>query len=320
MDAVLPDLPRPAGLLRPGRRRCRCSARLPARARRARAPRGAAVQRARQPRPGSSTSCWPSGRACCWSPPTTSRSRRAGRHRGTGERRSARSTCGWTTSWSTSPTRRAGRSAPRSSTSPRPARCVLANAPGNGVADDKAMYCYVPELIAYYLQERPLLESVPTYRTSDETERRIVLERVGELVTKPVDGHGGHGRADRTGRLGLGQVAARRAEIAANPDALGRPGGRGPVLAPDLRRRAARAPARRPAGLRLPAGHRAGTVPAGPPGPDPRRPGGQPGGQLLPGRRRQGHLDHRSEPTTPSVARSQTRREERGRAHVRTRR
>ena len=90
---------------------------------------------------------------------------------------------------------------------------VLANAPGNGVADDKAMYCYVPELIAYYLQERPLLESVPTYRTSDETERRIVLERVGELVTKPVDGHGGHGvliGPDASRR----RVAQRRAEIA----------------------------------------------------------------------------------------------------------
>ena len=79
----------------------------------------------------------------------------------------------------------------------------LANAPGNGVADDKAMYCHVPELIAYYLGEHPTLESVPTYRTSDEAEYRIVLDRVGELVTKPVDGHGGHRRADRARRRGL---------------------------------------------------------------------------------------------------------------------
>ena len=93
---------------------------------------------------------------------------------------------------------------------------VLANAPGNGVADDKAMYCYVPELIAYYLQERPLLESVPTYRTSDETERRIVLERVGELVTKPVDGHGGHGVLIGPD-ASASAVALRRAEIAADP-------------------------------------------------------------------------------------------------------
>jgi carboxylate-amine ligase len=93
---------------------------------------------------------------------------------------------------------------------------LLANAPGNGVADDKAMYCYVPELIAYYLQERPLLESVPTYRTSDETERRIVLERVGELVTKPVDGHGGHGVLIGPD-ASASAVAHRRAEIAADP-------------------------------------------------------------------------------------------------------
>ena len=44
---------------------------------------------------------------------------------------------------------------------------VLANAPGNGIADDKAMYPYVAEFIGYYLDERPLLESVPTYRTVD---------------------------------------------------------------------------------------------------------------------------------------------------------
>ena len=69
-------------------------------------------------------------------------------------------------------------------------RVTLANAPGNGVADDKAMYCNVPELIGYYLDERPSLEAVPTYRTSDEAEARTVLDRVGELVTKPVDGHG----------------------------------------------------------------------------------------------------------------------------------
>ncbi|WP_370617651.1 glutamate--cysteine ligase [Mumia sp. Pv 4-285] len=70
---------------------------------------------------------------------------------------------------------------------------LLANAPGNGVADDKATYRVVPELIGYYLDESPLLDSVPTYRTDDETERRHVLDRVDELVTKPVDGHGGHG-------------------------------------------------------------------------------------------------------------------------------
>ncbi len=93
---------------------------------------------------------------------------------------------------------------------------VLANAPGNGVADDKAMYCYVPDLIAHYLHERPLLESVPTYRCVDSAECRSVLERVGELVTKPIDGYGGGGVL--VGPFAsAADVASRRVEIAAHP-------------------------------------------------------------------------------------------------------
>ena len=95
-------------------------------------------------------------------------------------------------------------------------RVTLANAPGNGVADDKAMYCNVPELIGYYLDERPSLEAVPTYRTSDEAEARTVLDRVGELVTKPVDGHGGIGVLIGPD-ASAAEVAARRMAIAANP-------------------------------------------------------------------------------------------------------
>jgi len=69
----------------------------------------------------------------------------------------------------------------------------VVNAPGNGVADDKAMYCHVPDMINFYLGERPKIPSVPTYRCSDPEECEIVLARVNELVTKPVDGYGGHG-------------------------------------------------------------------------------------------------------------------------------
>ncbi len=94
----------------------------------------------------------------------------------------------------------------------------LANAPGSGIADDKALYCAVPELINYYLGEHPLLESVPTYRTEDEIERQSVLERVGELVTKPVDGHGGAGVLIGPAAPAIA-VATRRAEIIARPDA-----------------------------------------------------------------------------------------------------
>jgi carboxylate-amine ligase len=92
----------------------------------------------------------------------------------------------------------------------------LANAPGNGVADDKAMYCYLPELITYYLDQRPSLESVPTYRTSDQAEARIVLDRIGELVTKPVNGHGGAGVLIGP-QSPAAEVAERRSIIAANP-------------------------------------------------------------------------------------------------------
>ncbi len=93
----------------------------------------------------------------------------------------------------------------------------LANAPGNGVADDKTMYCHVPALITYYLGERQLLESVPTYRPGNPTERRTVLERVGELVTKPVDGHGGQGVLIGPA-ASASEVAERRAQIAAEPE------------------------------------------------------------------------------------------------------
>ena len=292
MDEVLPDLPRPDGSAGPGRRAAG-AARLPARARRPGRARGAAVQRPGQRRPGSSTSCWPSAAGCCWSPPTTSRCGDGGSGTAAPASGSTRSTCGWTTSWSTS-TDSAGRPIGAEVFDVAAAgEVVLANAPGNGVADDKAMYCYVPELIAYYLHERPLLESVPTYRTSDETERRIVLERVGELVTKPVDGHGGHRGADRPGRRRPPRSAERRAEIAANPAGWVAQEVVALSSHPTSRRQLAAAPARRPARLRLPARHRGRGLYAGRPGPDPGRTGGQPGGQLLPRRRRQGHLDHR---------------------------
>ncbi|MFD1720770.1 glutamate--cysteine ligase [Amnibacterium endophyticum] len=97
-------------------------------------------------------------------------------------------------------------------------RLLLKNAPGNGVADDKAMYRAVPELIGYYLRERPLLESVPTYRLADEAERRGVLERVGELVTKPVDGSGGRGVLIGPSASAT-ELADRRHEIAEHPEA-----------------------------------------------------------------------------------------------------
>jgi len=70
---------------------------------------------------------------------------------------------------------------------------TLANALGNGVADDKAIYAYVPKFIKYYLGEHPLLEQVPTYHCSEPEQLSLVLARLEELVVKPVDGYGGIG-------------------------------------------------------------------------------------------------------------------------------
>ncbi len=70
---------------------------------------------------------------------------------------------------------------------------TLANAPGTGVADDKAVYTYMPEIIKYYLNEEPILNNVHTYHCSRPDELKYVLEHVHELVIKPVDEAGGYG-------------------------------------------------------------------------------------------------------------------------------
>ncbi len=70
---------------------------------------------------------------------------------------------------------------------------ALANAPGNGVADDKAVYPFVPDMIEFYLGEEPLLEQVPTYVCLFDEDRKYVLEHLHELVVKAVDEAGGYG-------------------------------------------------------------------------------------------------------------------------------
>ncbi|HXV94783.1 MAG TPA: carboxylate--amine ligase/circularly permuted type 2 ATP-grasp protein [Pseudonocardia sp.] len=72
-------------------------------------------------------------------------------------------------------------------------RVALLNALGNGVADDKLVYAYVPRMIEYYLGEKPALDNVPTYPCVDPEQRAEVLDRLSELVLKPVDGYGGTG-------------------------------------------------------------------------------------------------------------------------------
>jgi uncharacterized circularly permuted ATP-grasp superfamily protein len=75
----------------------------------------------------------------------------------------------------------------------RAGNVTIANAPGTGVADDKAVYRYVPEMIRYYLSEEPVLGNVPTYLGVDDADRRYMVEHIDELVVKTVDGSGGYG-------------------------------------------------------------------------------------------------------------------------------
>lgn len=70
---------------------------------------------------------------------------------------------------------------------------TLANAPGTGVADDKAVYAYVPQIIRYYLNEDIILPNVPTYLCSEPDQCRYVLAHLNELVVKPTNESGGYG-------------------------------------------------------------------------------------------------------------------------------
>jgi uncharacterized circularly permuted ATP-grasp superfamily protein len=87
---------------------------------------------------------------------------------------------------------------------------ALVNAPGNGVADDKAVYPFVPDMIKFYLGEEPQLEQVPTYVCLRDDDRKYVLEHLDELVVKAVDEAGGYGML-----MGPQSSAAEREEFAA---------------------------------------------------------------------------------------------------------
>jgi uncharacterized circularly permuted ATP-grasp superfamily protein len=75
----------------------------------------------------------------------------------------------------------------------RAGHVTIANAVGNGVADDKLVYTYIPDLIRYYLHEEPLLDNVESYRLDDPDVLKWALDSLDELVIKPVDGAGGSG-------------------------------------------------------------------------------------------------------------------------------
>ncbi|HEX4413024.1 MAG TPA: circularly permuted type 2 ATP-grasp protein [Lacipirellulaceae bacterium] len=75
----------------------------------------------------------------------------------------------------------------------RAGRIALANAPGTGIADDKVMYSYVPQIIKYYLGEDAIIPNVPTYVCWDAKQRQHVLSNISKLVVKPANESGGYG-------------------------------------------------------------------------------------------------------------------------------
>jgi uncharacterized circularly permuted ATP-grasp superfamily protein len=75
----------------------------------------------------------------------------------------------------------------------RKGNVAIINAVGNGVADDKAVYSYVPDMIRYYLNEEPLLKNVPTYGLDKPDEQAYVFENINTMVIKKTNGSGGYG-------------------------------------------------------------------------------------------------------------------------------
>jgi hypothetical protein len=156
----------------------------------------------------------------------------------------------------------------------RAGNVTIANAVGNGVADDKLTYTYMPDIIRYYLDEEPILPNVPTYRLEEPEQLEYALVHLDELVLKPVGGSGGQGTL----------CGGCRTEV------LDRAGDRRTVDRPDANRRQARTPPSGPASFRdqrrqsdLGASGRSHPC---------RTPRGKPGGQLESGWRVEGHVGH----------------------------
>ena len=75
----------------------------------------------------------------------------------------------------------------------RAGNVMIANAPGTGIADDKAVYSYIPEIIKFYLNEEPILKNVKTWRCSENKSLKYVIDNLDKLVVKEVHGSGGYG-------------------------------------------------------------------------------------------------------------------------------
>ncbi|MDU8944997.1 circularly permuted type 2 ATP-grasp protein [Ovoidimarina sediminis] len=94
---------------------------------------------------------------------------------------------------------------------------TIASAPGAGVADDKAIYTFVPEMIRFYLGEEPVLQNVPTWQCAKADDCQYVLDNLAELVVKEVHGSGGYGMLVGP-RSTKEQIAAFAAKIQEKPD------------------------------------------------------------------------------------------------------
>ena len=92
----------------------------------------------------------------------------------------------------------------------------ICSAPGAGVADDKAIYTFVPEMVRFYLGEEPILNNVPTWQCGRSDDCAYVLDKLGELVVKEVHGSGGYGMLVGP-KASASEIEAFRAKIIANP-------------------------------------------------------------------------------------------------------
>ena len=126
---------------------------------------------------------------------------------------------------------------------------TLANAVGTGIADDKAVYSYMPEIMQFYLGEEPILKNVPTWRCRETEHLRYVLDNLDELVVKEVHGSGGYGMligptADKA------TLAAFRRKLKVRAQELHRAADARAFDLPDLHRGRGRAAPCRPAAVR----------------------------------------------------------------------
>ena len=121
----------------------------------------------------------------------------------------------------------------------RAGRVTLANAIGTGVADDKSIYPYVPDMIRFYLGEEPLLANVPTYVLRRPEDLDYVLAHLPELVVKEVHGAGGYGMLIGPAATRGGDRDVPPAHHCASPEQLHRAADAGAVDLPDLRRQRA---------------------------------------------------------------------------------